>query len=183
MKHLMLDIETLDTATSAVVIQVGWVTFDLVGPISSPVQWTMDIQEQINQGRTISASTLKFWMEQSDIARQQVFDPSVSYNVQQLREWLRMMLYGTPIKHVWAHGPAFDIATLKSLLGEEPWDFRSLRDTRTLAMLAPHIERPAAAVKHNAGDDALAQAKWVQLIMAELKNNTDETYMSHWEGL
>lgn len=183
MNHLMLDIETLDTQSSAVVLQVGWVTFDLLGHLSAPTQWTMDIQEQINQGRTISASTLKFWMEQSDIARQQVFDPTVSYNVQQLRERLRMMLYGSPIKHVWAHGPAFDIATLKSLLGEEPWDFRSLRDTRTLAMLAPHIERPAAAVKHNAGDDALAQAKWVQLIMAELKNNTDETYMSHWEGL
>ena len=120
MNHLMLDIETLDTQSSAVVLQVGWVTFDLLGHLSAPTQWTMDIQERINQGRTISASTLKFWMEQSDIARQQVFDPTVSYNVQQLREQLRMMLYGSLIKHVWAHGPAFDIATLKSLLGEEP---------------------------------------------------------------
>lgn len=183
MKHLMLDIETLDTATTAVVIQVGWTIFDLVGPPTAPVQWTMDIQEQIDLGRTISASTLKFWMEQPDIARQQGFDPARKHSLMELRERFRMMLYGTPIKHVWSHGPAFDMATLKSLLGEEPWDFRSLRDTRTLAMLAPHIERPAAAVKHNAGDDALAQAKWVQLIMAELKDNTDETYLGHWEGL
>ena len=36
MKHMMIDIETLDTATTAVVPQVGWCLFDENGSLVNP---------------------------------------------------------------------------------------------------------------------------------------------------
>lgn len=163
MKHMMIDIETLDTATTAVVPQVGWCLFDET-EVKPPVELALDIDEQIKAGRTISASTLQWWMTQPDIARERVFCPDKVHTIADLATRLRTLLYDGQIECVWAHGPQFDIATLKHLLGAEPWHYRSIRDTRTLAMLAPSAHKPAALTKHSAGDDAYAQAQWVQNI-------------------
>lgn len=175
MKHMMIDIETLDTATTAVVTQVGWCIFDRES-VDSPVEMALDIDEQLRKGRTVRADTLKWWMQQPDIARQKVFDPEDVYTTAYLTTRLKMILSNGTIECVWSHGPAFDIATLKSLLGVEPWDFRTLRDTRTLAMLAPSAHKPAPLTKHSAGDDAHAQAQWVQNMWRELGDNLDDEY-------
>lgn len=166
-KQMMIDIETLDTENTAVVVQVGWVIFtdDYLG---KPTEMVMDIQEQIDLGRTISASTLRFWMEQPDIARQKVFCNDNTFCVEDLATRLRTVIGTTQIEGVWAHGPHFDIAILKDLLGDDIMHYRSPRDTRTMAMLAPHAEQPAPITKHSAGDDAYAQAKWMQNVWQEI---------------
>lgn len=171
MKNLMIDIETLDTANTAVVTQVGWVTFN-IDTISEPTEIVMDIQEQIDLGRTISASTLRFWMGQPDIARQKVFDAEYPQSVQDLRVWITAVLQDNEIERVWSHGPHFDMAILKDLMGDGIFHYRSPRDTRTLADLAPHIVKPPAVTKHSAGDDAYAQAQWIQAIWHDLECQT-----------
>jgi len=163
MKHMMIDIETLDTATTAVVLQAGWCLFD-EDNVGGPVVMGLDLDEQLRKGRTVNAETLKWWMQQPDIAREKVFMPEKVYPIADLATRLRMILHNGTVDHVWAHGPQFDIATLKHLLGCEPWHYRSIRDTRTLADLAPSAHKPAPITKHDAGDDAVAQAQWVQNI-------------------
>ena len=162
MNHMMIDIETLDTANTAVVVQVGWCLFnrERIAPATEVV---MDIQEQINLGRTISASTLRFWMEQPDIARQRVFCNDSPCSIDDVAMKLRMVVQEQGVEHVRSHGPHFDMAILKDLLGDAVFHYRSPRDTRTMSMLAPHIDKPAALMKHSAGDDAFAQAQWMQL--------------------
>jgi hypothetical protein len=168
MEHLMLDIETLDTQSSAVVLSVGWVCFDEFN-LGDAHEMALDIDEQLDMARTISGDTLKWWMGQSEMAREQAFDPSTVYSINDLEDRLTTIIQTCGIKHVWSHGPAFDIATLKSLMRAEPWDFRSLRDTRTLAMLAPNIARVKPVTAHSAADDAVAQAKWVQAMLTSIK--------------
>lgn len=163
MKHLMIDIETLGTDPRAIVPQVGWCMFDHED-IAKPITMCLDMDEQIAKGRTFSADTLKWWMQQPDIAREQVFMPEKVYPVVDLETRLRTIIHSCGIEYVWAHGPHFDIAALKDLLGCEPWHYRSIRDTRTLADLAPSAHKPAPITKHDAGDDAYAQAQWVQNI-------------------
>ena len=167
MNHMMIDIETLDTANSAVVTRVGWCLFDH-DRISPGQEVIMDIQEQIDMGRTISASTLRFWMEQPDIARQRVFCNDNPLSVNDLATQLRMVIGTSKIDCVWSHGPHFDMAILKDLLGDGVFHYRSPRDTRTMSMLAPHIAKPAAVTKHSAGDDSFAQAQWMQLVWEEI---------------
>ena len=163
MNHMMIDIETLDTANTAVVVQVGWCVFD-AEQISKPTELFPGIQEQIDMGRTISASTLKWWMTDdsiSQVTRERVFDPVIDTSVEDIATRLRTVL-GNGIEHVWSHGPHFDMAILKDLMGDNVFHYRSPRDTRTMSMLAPHIQKPPAITKHSAGDDAYAQAQWMQ---------------------
>lgn len=161
MKHMMIDIETLDTLNSAVVLQVGWCLFDET-KVDTPHEMVMDIQEQIDMGRTISADTLRWWMDQSNIARQKVFCANNTYSADDLASRLRTIVTTCGIEHVWSHGPHFDMAILKDLLGDSVFHYRSPRDTRTMSLLAPHATKPAPVTKHSAGDDAYAQAQWMQ---------------------
>lgn len=167
MDHMMLDIETLDTANTAVVTQVGWCLFN-EAKISKPAEVTMDIQEQIDLGRTISANTLKWWMAQPDIARQRVFYNSDPKDLEYLATRLRGVIDTVGVKYVWSHGPHFDIAILKDLLGDKVINYRSARDTRTIALLAPYATKPEPITKHSAGDDAYAQAQWMQNCWQEI---------------
>lgn len=160
MMNMMIDIETLDTRSTAVVLSVGWCFFDS-NSISPPTHYCMDLDTQFEAGRTLSQDTLFWWMKQSEEARAAAFDPSPDrLSPDELGINLRMAIHANKVDRVWSHGPAFDMATLSSLLGGDAWDFRSLRDTRTMAMLV-QAERPQPKVPHDAGSDAEAQAKWV----------------------
>lgn len=167
MKDLMIDIETLDKQASAVVVQVGWVPFSPT-EIGKPHEMVMNIQEQIDLGRTISADTIAWWMEQPDIARHKVFCDPDRHTIDEVASRLRTVIGSMEAERVWAHGPHFDIAILKDLFGDGVFHYRSPRDTRTLADLAPAAEKPAALTKHSAGDDAYAQAQWIQNCWREI---------------
>ena len=158
--HLMIDIETLDTINTAVVPQVGWVGFNMSG-VATPYEMSLDIEEQLTWGRTISADTLKWWMSQPKEARQRVFQADKIHSIEELGSRLRTIIDDCQVQHVWSHGPAFDIAILQDLLGTEVCHRRMLRDTRTLAMLAPDIDKTKPRVPHSAGEDAYVQAWWV----------------------
>ena len=74
-KNLMIDIETLDTASDnkAVVVSVGMVKFNLLdedtwetieADPSRTGYWVLPIEPQLDAGRTIGASTLIWWVNQ-----------------------------------------------------------------------------------------------------------------------
>lgn len=170
--EMMVDIETLDTANTAVVTQVGWVMFNQK-VVSPPTTLVMDIQEQIDRGRSINADTLRWWMiKQPRIAREKVFDPTEEpITVSQLAERLRVAQGVHSVGRVWSHGPHFDMAILKDLMGDDVFHYRSPRDTRTLSDLAPAVEKPRPTIPHDAGYDAEAQAKWVQKIRRSIINS------------
>lgn len=168
MKHLMVDIETLDTRHTAVVLSVGYCTFNRER-VDEPKQFLCELTPQMVEGRTVSADTIRWWMGQPDEARKAVFDPDlIRTSRADLIGRLRLLLGDSAIGTVWAHGATFDIPILTSYLGVDLFDFRSIRDTRTLAMLAPDVERSAPLIKHHAGYDAEAQAKWVRDMMRHL---------------
>jgi inhibitor of KinA sporulation pathway (predicted exonuclease) len=72
---------------------------------------------------------------------------------------------------VWSYGAAFDIpvydAAVLVLGAQVPWDYRKVRDTRTLFGLTNFNPRdvPFEGTKHNALSDAIHQAKCVQLAL------------------
>ena len=168
MRHLMVDIETLDTRHTAVVLSVGYCLFTR-DRVDEPKQFLCELTPQMQEGRTVSADTLRWWMGQSDEARMAVFDPDLPrISRADLIGRLRLLMGDSDIGSVWAHGATFDLPILSSYLGVDLFNFRTVRDTRTLAMLAPHVERAAPTVKHHAGYDAEAQAKWVIDMMRHL---------------
>lgn len=66
MTHIMCDLETLDTATTACVLSIGLVAFDPnSGVINDRFYAAFPRAQQLKVGRTISDATLTWWMDQS----------------------------------------------------------------------------------------------------------------------
>ncbi len=78
---------------------------------------------------------------------------------------------------VWSHGEAFDIPIYEyaahAVGFKAPWHYRAGRDTRTLFDLTGFSTKdvPFIGVEHNALDDAVHQARCVQLAMRKLNEH------------
>jgi hypothetical protein len=157
----MIDIETLSTRRDAVVLSVGCCLFTRT-EVHKPYEFACDVQQQLDGGRRIDSSTLSWWMSQGDEARKMAFnpEPQTMLMMGQAGAYLRDLITHNNVDAVWAHGVVFDLGILEDYLGMSPWDFRNIRDTRTLASISPGL-RPQPLTPHSAGSDAEAQAHWV----------------------
>lgn len=165
-QNIMLDIETLDTTPSAVVLSIGAVKFNVEG-IGETFYATLRASEQ--DSRTQSASTLEWWSKQSPEAKAAVFPPHGA--AESVRSALaRFVAFFDHDKYdVWGNGAAFDNVIVKHLLAqyglECPWRYSGDRCFRTLKALVysnfPNLKESAISygTAHNALDDAIAQAQ------------------------
>jgi hypothetical protein len=182
MDNIMVDIETLDTVHSAVVLSIGAVAFD---PCSKElgekfyVELT-DPEVQQRVGRTISASTVRWWMQQDAAAKQLFADPPPDgvrrvSTAQGLTEFAAFIARnGGESMKLWGNGVDFDNLILGSLYESfsmaKPWSYGSNRCYRTLKRLfGEDIEVNRVGVYHNGLDDAVTQAIHTQEIMACIK--------------
>lgn len=177
LKNIMVDIETLDTQGSAVVVSIGAVAFDPSNPsvpfVDFYVEFTDDLDVQVAAGRTMSPSTLRWWLEQGAMAKQVFssnvdrapFRNSTGAGIQQFCDFVNNN--GGKEALLWGNGSDFDNVILASLLKDmgfkQPWRFYNNRCYRTLKGLpgAPEKVR-RAGTHHNALDDAATQAEHLQ---------------------
>lgn len=179
MHHLMLDIETLDTTPSAVLLSVAAVFFEpMTGELGE--SFTAQVSPQKPQlHRTISADTVAWWAQQSDAARKEAFSGTETLK-KTLTQFSRFIQIHTTDKvHVWGNGKEFDCSILEHAYGQLemtcPWDFWRTQDVRTLVTLArtlgfdPKKTRPFEGVPHLPLDDARHQARYVSDIFRSLR--------------
>lgn len=171
MDHVSLDFETLDTTANGVIMSIGAVRFDLDGSAIDDEAFyaSVSIDSNIAVGRTISESTLKWWMQQPPEAQAVFFEPkqSLELALDEFSDW-----FGDS-KFVWSKGADFDIAMMalayRQFDRETPWEFYNARCMRTYTKLPGmknvKVDNP---VKHNALQDAIAQAKTLQAIQKKL---------------
>ncbi|TPN04478.1 3'-5' exonuclease [Mesorhizobium sp. B2-1-2] len=173
--HCMIDLETLGTAPNAPVVAIGAVYFDPdTGTLGDTFDMAIDVEDAIKYG-SVSGSTLKWWLGQSDAARQKVVRGTAP------APRVFEAFHGFCLKHgsdirPWGNGSSFDITILeyafdRILERPAPWKFWAVRDCRTIKELAEGIvvfDAKLEGVAHNALDDAKHQAKWVS---------------AYWQGL
>lgn len=171
---LMLDIESLDVGPRSVVTQIALYAFDQdEGSIMDDCIWSfIPIQPQLDliRPRTISASTLIWWMRQEEAARKlfernddEDFGTLGTLMRHFLREFNRITRGRT--YELWARGPQFDVVNVETLLADlglkAPWDYGSVRDLRTLMAAAglrsADVARPEGFIAHQAGWDCRYQ--------------------------
>lgn len=168
---IMIDIETLDTVSTAITTQIAFVAFDLDDPTIriSGVDEYLPIQPQIELGRTLSGSTLLWWMQQSDEARAGFqrnegddYDELAARVRSVMRKIDKLLANSQYIEYeIWARGPQFDINIIESLATkcaiEVPWRYDRVRDLRTLMaaanLSAKDVERDPALRAHVAIHD------------------------------
>lgn len=205
MKHVMLDLETLSTEANAVILSIGACWFDphgeefrretpLEGPGDYPYDLTklnfranINLQSCIDVGMGITGSTVRWWADQSEKARQDAFggETPIREALNDLTDFIKLVSINWPDTAnvepdevcVWGHGPAFDNAIIANAchrLGYRlPWSFRNDRCNRTFLALAKDrgVDIPLVRLGtfHNALDDAITQAMHMQRVNATLR--------------
>lgn len=162
--HIMLDLETWGTAPGSAIRSVGATVF---GPESGRLGDTFyrNVSDASCEaaGLRKSASTIKFWEEQSEAAKEALLvDPRPLDEVLlAFTAWFHRVGGG----YVWGHGASFDPVLLEAaydaLLLEAPWKFWNIRCCRTVLAMANRKPQRQGGTHHNALDDAIAQARAV----------------------
>jgi hypothetical protein len=163
MNDLMIDIETLGHRPGSVIASIGAIEFDAAtGEFGQSYYLTVDPESCQRHGLKIDASTVKWWMTQSEEARASTFAEGISIN-HALLDLTRFVQDCEPAR-IWAHSPSFDVVQLEAAyeacVSPCPWTYKQPRDTRTLFDLAG-VKIEKNGVHHNAADDARAQAEAV----------------------
>lgn len=176
--HIMLDIETLSTRMDAAVLSIGACRFTADGIEDYTFYRAVTLDS--NFGRHIAGGTLAWWVRQGDAARIAAFaDPAAVHLSEALCDFVHWFRGAATSRtgdaepvYLWGNGTNFDVSILESAyatnLTPPPWDFRNVRCLRTIRGLegADAIERPVNPCPHNALQDAIAQAKWLQAAWA-----------------
>ena len=177
--HGTIDIETLDTKPSALILSIGAVKFDPSSSIDphSELYLKINFDEQINLNRTISDATLNWWSKQGSDVQDEAFDQSNALPIEEALKALSK--WSIDIDVFWGQGYGFDFTILddlyKSKKMSSPWNFWQIRDSRTLfSMLEFYKANPKQRLgiqdnKHNALKDAYYQSKGIQLAYQEFK--------------
>lgn len=166
MDNVMLDLETMGNGPLAAIVAIGAVEFDPDGGvIGRKFYEVVNLESAVRSGGVMDASTVLWWLQQSDAARSAFARPGAELPaaLQRFAGWL------DPDARVWGNGAAFDNVILASayrgLSLQVPWKFWNDRCYRTLKSLHPEVEVVRRGTHHNAVDDAESQAVHLMKIL------------------
>ena len=177
MKDLMLDLETWGNSKTSVIVQIGACYFNrYTGEIGDRLCINIDAESSMQVGFDVWASTLYWWMTQSDDARHSFLQgrQHVVDAVNIINNFMKKA------KRIWSHA-TFDFVILMGhfeKLGIKPnFHYRSARDIRTLTDIAnlPEKKYPQVGTHHNALDDCFYQVQYCVDCFKALKRRADGT--------
>lgn len=165
MLDVMLDLETMGNGPRAAIAAIGAVEFDIPSrEIGDLFYAVVDLESAVAAGGVIDASTVCWWMRQSDEARQLFAQGGehIALALQQFSTWLADRGPVDEVR-VWGNGAAFDNVVLGSaytaLSLPQPWRFWNNRCYRTVKSLHPEVKMVRVGTYHLAVDDAESQAR------------------------
>ena len=171
--HAVIDLETLDTASSAVVISIG-LAYGKNGAYTS-TQWNLEAATQLLAGRTICQDTLAWWNKQPQATQQLAVENCipVAAALTDLANILNsFQTAGGSYLSIWGNSPSFDLSILSSLYKQYniqvPWKYYQERDLRTfgacVGVAFTDWEAPrhsAVAIPHYAKHDASRELEFI----------------------
>jgi hypothetical protein len=170
---VMLDLETLGTHPDCVVLTIGAIKFNpfTMEEPGNGLYLRLDIEEQLNMGRSTLDSTIDWWAQQDPKVREEAMgEEGYRAPIAELRKELNKFLVG--VEHIWCQGPAFDIVILEDLYRSQcwpiPWHFWQIRDSRTLFGVHGDPREKGRDQAHNALMDCYYQAIGVQKVYNRL---------------
>ncbi len=160
---VMLDLETMGKTSNAALVSIGAVEFNIeTGETGREFYRVIDLQSCLDIGLKVQASTIYWWLQQSEAARKRIY--AKGENIRDVlvafHDW---MLEGTEKVKIWGNSARFDIGLLEDAYVacgmDNPWYFRSEMDVRTLVAFAPYIKAnyPMIGVEHDPIDDCKHQ--------------------------
>lgn len=160
MTNVMLDLETLGTSSTSVIIAIGAVQFDRDG-IKDTFYTNVDAASCCALGLTIDPKTVMWWLEQSEDARRRVTG-GVKVNLP--AALLTFSSWCPKEFSLWGNGADFDNVILSNAYSacmlKQPWSHQGNRCYRTVYYETKDIipKPDFYGVRHYALDDARNQA-------------------------
>ena len=152
MSHIMLDLETMGNGNRAAIIAIGAVSFNSSG-VKERFYQQVRLDMSIDCGMEMDASTVLWWLQQSDDARSAFKDNEKAGSLcDALYEFARWYASVGGVE-VWGNGAAYRFTGI-----EQPWKLWNDRCYRTLKAMYPRIKPIRSGTHHNAVDDAHSQA-------------------------
>ena len=174
---IVIDIETLDTVDSAVIVSIAAVVFnrnDAPGTYIDEIHIKLDTENQ--PGRTISASTVAWWMSKGmEDARNEAFNVPKNEKIRlglalkQLEDFIKKY----DLEECWGCSPDFDMGILSHAYEQHkvkfPMPFWKFSDIRTIEKFFYSTNTRKKGGKnwlngtaHDALDDCYMEANVVQ---------------------
>ena len=152
----MLDLETVGNTSQSAIIAVGAVKFG--DKVTEAFYTVIDLESSFKAGLKADASTIMWWMKQSEEARKQ-FDVVGELLAKALLDF-SLWVGDSPV--VWGNGATFDNVILSNaynLCGlPRPWSYKDDMCYRTVRNMFPDVSCKREGVYHNAVYDARNQA-------------------------
>lgn len=174
MNDVMIDFETLGNGDNKCICQVGAVYFDRVtGETGAEFKMNIDAASHVASGAKIDASTVYWWLQQSDEARASILELP-RYDVHRAMSDLNAFLANA--SRIWSHA-TFDFVTLTDTLkqlGIKPtFKYNQGLDLRTLTQLAgvTVADFSREGTHHDGLADAKHQVKYAVAAMNAIKGN------------
>lgn len=186
---IMINIETMGAKDDAAILSIGAAIFNENGVSSDKIFYrVISLEHNLDIGRTVDASTIMWWLEQSEEARAELSKGSGTLHaaMMNLYEFVQMNL--TKKGNVWVNGAMFDFRILRNAYMQmgttPPWRWNQECCMRALRRIEKYL--PASVnivtwdstrklaeknnkVAHNALEDALLQAHYVQQYLSGFK--------------
>lgn len=168
--HLMLDIETMNNTPDSPMTSIAAVPFNpdsgVILAKEACFHVHVNLQDQIDLGLIPSASTILWWLGQSEEARTRLIEgQKTALTTVEALEALQDFVdrHGDmETVRVWGNGAGFDQpiveTSFRRVRRTPPWKFFNLRCFRTLKALRPDLCVFQPEVKHDALEDTYAQA-------------------------
>jgi len=178
---VMLHLETVGNRSNTAIVSIGAVEFNIVtGETGREFYEVVGRQSCLDIGRKVQASTIYWWMQQDQKARERICQKGVGLNdaLLSFNTWMRDCVEKV---RIWGNGARFDIGILEDAYVacyiDVPWYFRSERDVRTLVSFAPHVKEnmPFEGVYHDPVDDCKHQIKYCSKIWNMFFRTLDES--------
>jgi DNA polymerase III epsilon subunit-like protein len=161
MNDVMIDIETMGTRSTSMIVQIGACYFDRkTGEIGK--KFKVNVTYKNDSDFTIDHSTIDWWLGRDDKARQSIVGDAVVINraVELLAEFLKEAQF------IWSHA-TFDIPIILHAFDvcktTFPIHYTKMRDIRTLIDIKNSNQRSSIArsgTHHDALDDCIFQVQY-----------------------
>lgn len=167
-KHIMVDLETLSTEPNAAIVSIGAVVFDMTTKkLGEQFYAQISLESSMNAGLDVKASTILWWVAQTDKARLEICGKQNRYYsleeaLLMFTKWTESLSDNPNDIYIMGNGAAFDNVVLRSAYKAvnrpAPWPYANDECYRTLKNMYATTQAARYGEHHNALDDAITQA-------------------------
>ena len=168
MINIMLDLETMGTMPNSAIVAIGAVKFSLEEGIGDKFYEVITLDSSMKKGFDVEASTIKWWMRQSDDARKEIFGKGMAVK-DTLIKFQEYMGKNTSNIQMWGNGSDFDNVILGNAFRAygvtAPWPYHGNRCFRTIKSSFDKLDVANLGTAHNALHDAEYQATYLTALV------------------